>query len=189
MHAHSPSRTDALDLAGLISLYSSAVWSSNLAEAAPSVCTRSNVDWGRGGEGACTSCTCGDSLISLVPPVGFNTYTSEAVVLGVQAQMPLIEAQAPLDLQARAHLLMAETFLRSTLPEQLHEVKDAVESHLLASIAACQMSGWWTKEVQVVSLLAMSRRVWGDSEGSLEMAGSALELEQKIASAQQSCFV
>jgi hypothetical protein len=84
---------------------------------------------------------------------------------------------------------MADTYLRSTLPEQLHEVKEATESHLLAAIAACQLSGWWTKELQAVSLLAMSRRAWGDVEGSTSAAASALALDRKITDAQQSCFV
>lgn len=95
----------------------------------------------------------------------------------LQEHLCLIESQAPLELAARAHLLLAESYLRCTLPADLPMFRPEIEHSLARAAEACRKAEWWPMGRKVAALLAMSRRVVGDVQGCDEAARAALAFD------------
>jgi hypothetical protein len=109
-------------------------------------------------------------------------------MVGIQAQASFVEAQGSLQLRARAHLLIADSHLRTTTPEHLPSVRDPVEHSLTRAIACCDAAEWWTQGEEVATLLALARHAWGDAEGCVLAADKAAAFAEAVAAGGQ-CIV
>ena len=83
----------------------------------------------------------------------------------LQERLALIEAQGCLALRARAHLLLADTYLRATAPQHLPAVRQQVEQSLTRAVSCCDAAEWWSKGEEAATLLALTRHTCGDVEG------------------------
>lgn len=77
----------------------------------------------------------------------------------------MIEGQGSLALQARAHLALADTYLRTTMPQHLPGVRREVEVGLTRAVACCEAAEWWPLGERAAALLALARHACGDEEG------------------------
>ena len=107
----------------------------------------------------------------------------------VQAHMCLIEAQGSLELRARAHHLLADTYLRSVTAQNLPKVRAEVEHHLTRAIECCDAAEWWTRGDEAATLLALARRACADDEGAELAAAKALAFGEAVQSADRDCIV
>jgi hypothetical protein len=94
-----------------------------------------------------------------------------------------------LAVRARAQMLIAESFLRSTAPEDLPCVRSHIENALVRAESACAKAEWWVLGEKAAMLLAMTRRVCGDVEGSQLAAESALKYRKAVEKAQHSLLI
>ena len=85
-----------------------------------------------------------------------------------------------MELQARAHLIIAESYLRANTASNLANLKVPLELSLQAAMRACEASCWDSRRQHAASLLAMARRVWGDLAGSQEAAAVAVAMQESI---------
>eukprot|EP00892_Ulva_mutabilis_P000945 jgi/Ulvmu1/10851/UM007_0025.1 len=107
----------------------------------------------------------------------------------VEEHLCLIESQAPLELVARAHLLLAESYLRTTLPDDLPLFRPELEHSLSRAAEACRKAEWWPMGRKVAALLAMARRVLGDITGCDEAARAALAFDGAMERSRQVVLV
>lgn len=92
----------------------------------------------------------------------------------LQAHLCLIEAQGSLELRARAHYLIADTYLRSVTSQHLPAVRAEVEHSLTRAVACCDAAEWWVRGDAAATLLALVRRACADNEGAELAAAKAL---------------
>ena len=95
----------------------------------------------------------------------------------LQDHLCVIEAQGSLALVARAHVLLAETYLRTLTGAQLPPFRPDIEHSLAKAVTSCSRAEWWPQGRKAATLLAMARRVCGDELGCQEAAHVALEFE------------
>lgn len=96
----------------------------------------------------------------------------------VQGQLSLIEAQGSLALRAKAHAVIADTYLMATASEHLAKVRLQVEESLVRAVACCDAAQWWLQGEQSATLLACMRHTCGDVEGRDLAAAKALAFSQ-----------
>lgn len=89
----------------------------------------------------------------------------------------MIESQGSLELIARAHLLLAESYLRCTLPNDLVTFRPELEHSLARAVEACRKAEWWPMGRKAAALLSMSRKVYGEERGCDEAARAALAFD------------
>lgn len=89
----------------------------------------------------------------------------------------MIEAQGSLAVIARAHVLLAESYLRTLTGAQLPRFRPDIEHSLAKAVTSCSRVEWWPQGRKAATLLAMARRVCGDEDGCQEAATVALEFE------------
>lgn len=78
---------------------------------------------------------------------------------------------------ARAHLLLAESYLRCTLPADLAAFRPELEYSLARAVEACRKAEWWPMGRKAAALLAMARRVYDEDQGCDEAARTALAFD------------
>ena len=103
----------------------------------------------------------------------------------MQEQLSVIEGQGSLALQARAHALVADTYLRTAMPQHLPGVRSEVEVSLTRAVACCEAAEWWPQGEHAATLLALARHACGDEVGRNAAAekAAAFAAAQKGASA------
>jgi hypothetical protein len=107
----------------------------------------------------------------------------------VQEHLCVIEAQGSLGLIARAHVLLAESYLRTLTGAQLPPFRPDIEHSLAKAVTSCSRAEWWPQGRKAATLLAMARRVCGDEDGCQEAAKVALEFEECMQQTRSSAVV